>query len=73
MNNGIKHLEEQQVNSKQTSDGGYIIGGTLGGIGPPDIVLVKTDGNGNEQWYKTFEEQGVMTASRFNKLVMGDT
>ena len=42
---------------KQTSDGGYIITGYQGnllGVNDRDIILIKTDGNGNEQWTKTF-------------------
>ncbi|GAG88340.1 unnamed protein product, partial [marine sediment metagenome] len=44
---------------QQTTDGGYIMTG-YGGIGPggniaPNIYLIKTDTNGNQEWFNTYD------------------
>jgi len=38
----------------QTTDGGYILGGTIGQDGNSLAFLLKTDEHGNEMWNKTF-------------------
>jgi hypothetical protein len=38
----------------QTSDGGYVIAGTSTNGPSADIIIVKTDADGNESWHQTF-------------------
>jgi hypothetical protein len=50
---GDDNLNARGLRVRQTTDGGYII---IGGTGFPnsyDAILIKTDGNGIEQWSKT--------------------
>ncbi len=47
---------------QQTADGGYIIAGTMGNFetGSLDGLLIKTDGDGNEEWNHTYGISGPM-------------
>ena len=51
---GIEYDSGNSV--QQTTDGGYIITGKSESVGNviSDLYLIKTDGNGTEQWTKTF-------------------
>lgn len=48
--------EDQGVSVQQTRDGGYIIAGSTDrlGTGDTDILLIKTDARGNQEWRRYF-------------------
>jgi len=47
---------DEAYSVQQTSDGGYIVAGVTEsfGVGDDDIILIKTDANGNIIWAKTY-------------------
>ena len=64
----------------QAGDGGYVLAGfTSSGVGYPDFWLVKTDGNGNVLWNKTYrgtdwdEASSVVQASDGGYVLAGYT
>lgn len=53
-------FDEAEPSIQQCSDGGYIIAGSTNsaGAGNYDALLIKTDGNGNLSWSRTFGGAG---------------
>ena len=49
-----------KLSIEQTNDDGYIItgGGHLFGYNGIDVLLIKIDNNGNQEWFRTFDNSG---------------
>lgn len=65
--------EEPSFSGQQTSDGGYILAGSTSsyGEGSSDILLIKTDQNGNVLWDKTFGGSGYDSANSVRQTTDG--
>jgi hypothetical protein len=46
--------DDRAYSVQQTSDGGYIVVGSIGNFNGFEACLIKTDANGNNLWYRTF-------------------
>ncbi len=57
---------------RQTSDGGYIIVGTIGIPSSPDIWLIRTDSLGNVQWDTTYGGAGEEFGRGVDTTAYGD-
>jgi len=64
----------------QTTDGGYIIVGSIGGSWLWDVLVIKADANGDLVWQKTFGKSGspdhgsdILQTSDGGYIVLGDT
>jgi hypothetical protein len=57
---------------QKTFDGGYIIGGDADVSWPSDLLLLKTDENGIEEWNRTFPYSGTDWGTTVIQTINGD-
>jgi len=58
---------------KETTDGGYVIAGSIiaGNVSDYDVLLIKTDANGDSLWTKTFGAEGYDVAYHVEQTADG--
>jgi len=66
---------DQGLSVQQTSDGGFILAGadsySIDGVGDNNVLLIKTDSNGNQEWDRSYGEWGSDIAYSVQQTIDG--